>query len=181
MRLCVAPGALMLLCEGIADKMNSEKNVPRVEFWERNGADLEIFLQPSDINGEMQQIVFNNLWSSKYGTEHMPVTCPFTFQDLMRVLRVASHFFWNLRREPQQSRLNRYISLELHELALATDIGCQIFPVLTPTGCDLISENVAHIAVDTAKYYGIKINNSTGRRLHIYLYYFDGSSFSIGR
>lgn len=178
MRLCVAPGALMSLYQRTVRKGYLKRNVICTDPSNLDTADLAISLQSHGIGGQ-KEIILDNLWCS-YEAERMPMICLFTSEALGRVLDGASHFFSNLRRTPRYvDELPHPVSLCFTKLILATDIDHGSNPVLQPSGSNLIVENRVQIVADPAGYYGIQIKNTTTWHLYMYVYYFNGSNFSI--
>jgi hypothetical protein len=104
------------------------------------------------------------------------------------VMRGIAHYYWHLRREPQEkSQLVTRNLVTFHMYELRKSIVPGEPPIAPATNDDLVRDGRVtfsnlddHIPGFSPEIpYGFRIQNNSDLPLHVYMYYFDNSDFSI--
>ncbi|KZV62253.1 hypothetical protein PENSPDRAFT_758829 [Peniophora sp. CONT] len=119
----------------------------------------------------------------KHGHDKLWITTILDTAFIHSVLRAASHFFWHLRREPTTHQLWGDVAIELYTLRVdergELDRNLR-HPYRVHSGNLLDRQDpVLDVVADDSTVYGISLQNTSTRALHVWAFYFDCSDLSI--
>lgn len=143
---------------------------------ERINAQFEVLFEPDDSDG---QFSFNILDErvTRHGLGHLGHRVPADFDNAVRVLSTAAHYFYHL--DFPKSNLEDEVGIQFLQLKEAENA----FSDRTAIGPNLLTrkERVVYLEVDEEdeRVYGIKMVNNTPRNMYPHVFYFDNSALSI--
>ncbi|KZV62920.1 hypothetical protein PENSPDRAFT_692080 [Peniophora sp. CONT] len=147
---------------------------PSIQLADAAQADLSICV----VNGRAEYRICNSLVNS-HGLHELCETTMASAQDVLRVLRAASSFFWHLQRTPDKHYLRDQILLEVHELRPSIERDPYVGRLLSKHGDNLLLSGTVNVVADDETTFGITLKNKSLEPLHIWVFYFDCSDLSI--
>jgi hypothetical protein len=124
-----------------------------------------------------------------FGLERIPHSITLDASSLSLVFDAAANFFHYLQRSIRRSPLSQHLSLQSHVLEEHYPQDTDIFPVLRPTGANLIIGGVmlpeVYIAGDEdydedPKCYGFKLVSTWNKPLYVWIFAFEMNDLGIG-
>ncbi|VDB88738.1 unnamed protein product [Peniophora sp. CBMAI 1063] len=187
---------LLAVFEAIAAELNAPTPGKRaILLVEQDRADLSVTLAD---DGQSIEYLLPSTMITRYGLTRLYHTSPPQPPAIRRVLQAAAHFFWHLRRSPEQGLLRHKVDIELQVLESTGELNFDVdhfddMEVYQPVGDNLIQEGVVDVEVvgeigpnkvaknfESATVYGLTLRSKTPDiPLYVGLFYFDCSELSI--
>jgi hypothetical protein len=186
---------LLSVFEAVAAELNAPTYAKRaILLVEKDRADLSVALAD---DGHKIEYHLPSTMITRYGLTRLYHTSEPQPAAIRRVLQAAAHFFWHLRRSPEQGSLRDKVDIELQVLQ-STGYNFDVdnlddLEMHGPVGDNLIQDGVVDVEVvgelapdgtpkdfESATVYGLTLHSKTpDLPLYVGLFYFDCSDLSI--
>jgi len=93
----------------------------------------------------------------------------------------AAHFFRHLSMDPTAGHVPNRITFEFMQVDATDDFDDDGYPLMGPTGPNLIKSDIIDVVVDKNRRYGMRVTNNTSRDLYPYAFLFSNSTLKISK
>ncbi|VDC06743.1 unnamed protein product [Peniophora sp. CBMAI 1063] len=103
--------------------------------------------------------------------------------EVEEVLSAATRFFYHLHHAPRKGELNENVDVQLVRLKRDEEakLGKDLMRPWMADGANLIRSGLVHVDADGETPYGIILRNDFTAPLHVWAFYFNGSSLAISQ